>query len=149
MKRRTFLIAIGALLASTSVFAAELPLVTVYKDPACGCCGAWSDHIAKAGFPVKIVESSTLEKFKAAQGVPPALQSCHTALVGGYVLEGHVPAEAIMKLLAERPAIKGLAVPGMPAGSPGMEMPGVAPEAYDVMTFGDNSAVFMRFGTKS
>ncbi|HEV2506903.1 MAG TPA: DUF411 domain-containing protein [Mesorhizobium sp.] len=111
----------------------------------CGCCGAWADHIAKAGFPVKIVESSTLETFKTEQGVLAALQSCNTALVDGYVLEGHVSAEAVSKLLKERPSIKGLAVAGMPAGSPGMEMSGVAPEAYDVMTFGSAGTVFMRF----
>lgn len=147
MKRRTFLIATAALLAAAPVFAAEQPLVTVYKDPSCGCCGAWADHIAKAGFAVKVVESASLEKLKAEKGVPQALQSCHTALVAGYVLEGHVPAEAVKKLLNERPAIKGLAVAGMPAGSPGMEMPGVAPEPFDVMTFGATSGVFMKFGS--
>ncbi|CAM5606559.1 hypothetical protein MAUB1S_10282 [Mycolicibacterium aubagnense] len=145
MRRRSFLIAAAALLAGTSAFAAEQPQVTVYKDPTCGCCGAWADHMAKAGFTVKVVESSTLEKFKAEQGIPQALQSCHTALVAGYVLEGHVPAKAVAKLLAERPAVKGLAVAGMPAGSPGMEMPGVEPEAYDVVTFGPAGTVFMRF----
>lgn len=145
MRRRTFFIATAALLAGPSAFAEEQALVTVYKDPSCGCCGAWADHMSKAGFTVKVVESSTLEKFKAEQAIPQALQSCHTALVSGYVLEGHVPAKAVRKLLAERPAIKGLAVAGMPVGSPGMEMPGVAPEAYDVMTFGPEGTVFMRF----
>ncbi|WP_245488351.1 MULTISPECIES: DUF411 domain-containing protein [Mesorhizobium] len=145
MRRRTFFIATAALLAGPSAFAAEQALVTVYKDPSCGCCGAWADHMAKAGFTVKVVESSTLEKFKAEQGIPQALQSCHTALVSGYVLEGHVPAKAVGKLLAERPAVKGLAVAGMPVGSPGMEMPGVEPEAYDVVTFGPDGTVFMRF----
>lgn len=147
MKRRTFLVATAALLAGTSSLAAAgHPLVTVYKDPSCGCCGAWAEHMAKSGFSVKVVENTTLEEFKAEHGIPSVLQSCHTALVAGYVLEGHVPAEAVRKLLAERPAIKGLAVAGMPAGSPGMEMPGIAPEAYDVMTFGETSTVFMRFG---
>lgn len=145
MKRRTFLVATAVLLAGTSAFAADRPLVTVYKDPSCGCCGAWADHMAKAGYAVKVVESSTLEKLKAENGIPSALQSCHTALVAGYVLEGHVPAKAVGKLLAERPAIKGLAVAGMPVGSPGMEMPTVEPEAYDVMTFGPVGTVFMRF----
>ncbi|MFD9897579.1 DUF411 domain-containing protein [Mesorhizobium sp. NPDC059025] len=145
MKRRTFLVATAVLLAGTSAFAANRPLVTVYKDPSCGCCGAWADHMAKAGYAVKVVESSTLEKLKAENGIPSALQSCHTALVAGYVLEGHVPAKAVGKLLAERPAIKGLAVAGMPVGSPGMEMPGVEPEAYDVVTFGPVGTVFMRF----
>ncbi|WP_379072165.1 DUF411 domain-containing protein [Mesorhizobium sp. UC22_110] len=145
MKRRTFLVATAVLLAGTSAFAADRPLVTVYKDPSCGCCGAWADHMAKAGYAVKVVESSTLEKLKAENGIPSALQSCHTALVAGYVLEGHVPAKAVGKLLAERPAIKGLAVAGMPVGSPGMEMPGVEPEAYDVVTFGPVGTVFMRF----
>ncbi len=145
MKRRTFLVATAVLLAGTSAFAADRPLVTVYKDPSCGCCGAWADHMAKAGYAVKVVESSTLEKLKTENGIPSALQSCHTALVAGYVLEGHVPAKAVGKLLAERPAIKGLAVAGMPVGSPGMEMPGVEPEAYDVVTFGPVGTVFMRF----
>ena len=146
MNRRLFLFATTAMLAASQARATTRPLVTVHKDPSCGCCGAWADHIRKAGFPVKIVEDTALEKLKTKMGIPEALQSCHTALVDGYVLEGHVPAEALRRLLTERPAIKGLAVAGMPAGSPGMEMPGVQPEPFEVMTFGATSSVFMKFG---
>lgn len=147
MNRRLFLLATTALLAAWPARAETLPLVTVHKDPSCGCCGAWADHIRGAGFPVKVVEDKALDQMKVRLGIPEALRSCHTALVEDYVLEGHVPADALRRLLAERPAIKGLAVGGMPAGSPGMEMPGVQPEPFDVMTFGATSSIFMKFGS--
>jgi len=107
--------------------------VTVYKTPTCGCCQAWVDHLRENGFSVVERDSADLAPVKAAHGVPGALESCHTAVVDGYVIEGHVPADLIAKLLAERPEIAGLAVPGMPAGSPGME--GSYKEAYDVLAF--------------
>ncbi len=99
----------------------ELPAMTVWKNPSCGCCGNWVEHMQAAGFRVAVREVEDLDGIKRMAGIPGPLQSCHTAEVGGYVVEGHVPAEDIKRLLAERPAGRGLAVPGMPSGSPGME----------------------------
>ena len=116
--------------------AQPLPQVVVTKDPSCGCCSGWADHIRAAGFPVEIKETSEINRLKVRLGVPQELASCHTAEVGGYVIEGHVPADAIKRLLAEKPQAKGLAVPGMPVGSPGMEVEGTAPDIYEVVLFG-------------
>lgn len=112
-----------------------LPEVIVHRDPSCGCCGAWAEHLRRAGFPVRIVETGNLNAIKQRLRVPADLISCHTAEVQGYVVEGHVPATAILRVLKERPQTTiGLAVPGMPIGSPGME--GGAPEPYEVVLFG-------------
>jgi hypothetical protein len=113
--------------------AQTLAEVLVHRDPSCGCCGAWAEHLRRAGFPVKIVETGNINAIKQRLGVPADLISCHTAEVDGYAVEGHVPAGAIRRLLAERPQAAGLAVPGMPIGSPGMEG---APETYEVILFG-------------
>lgn len=118
------------------VAAQELPRMTVTKDPSCRCCGAWVDHIRAAGFPVEVVESPEVNHLKVRLGVPRNLASCHTAEVGGYVIEGHVPADAIKRIRSEKPQAKGLAVPGMPVGSPGMEVVGVEDDVYDVVLFG-------------
>lgn len=125
--------------------AEALPLVSVTKDPSCGCCDGWAAHIEAAGFPVRVVESADMGSLKQRLGVPAGLASCHTAEVGGYVVEGHVPAAAIRRLLAERPDATGLAVPGMPAGSPGMDFPGVDPEPYEAFLFGPTTRSFGRF----
>lgn len=110
------------------------PVVEVAKNPACGCCVDWVDHLEEAGFRVEVEDTGDLMAVKRRLGVPGDLSSCHTARVEGYVIEGHVPAEDIRRLLAERPdGIRGLAVPGMPAGSPGMEGP--PPVPYDVVAF--------------
>lgn len=122
-----------ALLLPLAARASGRPEVVVYKSPSCGCCQGWVDHIRKAGHAARIVERDDLAPVKARARIPEALQSCHTAFVEGYAIEGHVPAEAIARLLAERPAILGLAVPGMPAGTPGMEVAGAAPEPFSVM----------------
>ena len=122
-----------------------LPLVRVTKDPSCGCCDGWPEHIEAAGFPVQVVESADMDTLKQRLGVPADLVSCHTAEVDGYVVEGHVPAAAIRRLLAERPKATGLAVPGMPAGSPGMDFPGVEPVAYEAFLFGPAIRSFGRF----
>jgi len=148
--RRTILAGLGALPVlgslALSAGAEALPPVTVAKDPSCGCCDGWVAHLEAAGFPVRVVESAHMQSVKDQLGVPADLASCHTAVVAGYVIEGHVPATAISRLLAGRPAGIGLAVPGMPAGSPGMEMPGVEPEAYDVFLFdGSGHRGFLRF----
>jgi hypothetical protein len=110
------------------------PAITVHRDPSCGCCGAWIEHLRQAGFAAEVVETRALEAVKQRLGVPAELASCHTAEVEGYVVEGHVPAPAIRRLLAQRPQAMGLAVPGMPIGSPGME--GGTPETYEVVLFG-------------
>lgn len=126
--------------------AERLPKMTVTRDPNCGCCGNWVTHVKAAGFPVEVVEVADVAPLKLKLGVPDALASCHTAEVGGYVVEGHVPAEAIKRLLAERPKATGLAVAGMPVGSPGMEVPRQAPDAYDVMVFSaGRQNVFARY----
>ena len=107
--------------------------ITVYRKPTCQCCSRWADHVRKAGFEVAIKDVADLGEIRAKYGVPAALQSCHTAVVDGYVVEGHVPVDVIERLLRERPAIVGIAVPGMPMGSPGME--GDRTEHYNVLAF--------------
>ncbi|MBK8907858.1 MAG: DUF411 domain-containing protein [Rhodospirillales bacterium] len=111
----------------------EQPAVTVYKSPYCGCCEGWIEHMKARGYAVSSHDMLDLQSVKTSARVPAELESCHTAVVGGYALEGHVPADAVDRLLRERPDVAGLAVPGMPVGSPGMEGPN--PETYDVMTF--------------
>jgi len=107
--------------------------IKVYKDPNCGCCKEWIRHLEQNGFTVEVVDMPDLSAVKTKYGVTSALQACHTGVIGDYVVEGHVPADLIVKMLEEKPAIAGLAVPGMPAGSPGME--GASRERYDVLTF--------------
>lgn len=138
------LAASALLLATVPVAANSKPALTVWKDPNCGCCTGWVKHLRQHGFDVKVIETANVNDIKRAKGVPPALASCHTAKVDGYVIEGHVPAHAVQRLLRERPRVAGLAVPGMPIGSPGME--GGAPEEYAVMGFeGDSISVFGRY----
>jgi len=140
LDRRRFLTALGAAgatLTTGSAFAqAALPKVVVTKDPNCGCCGGWVDHMRAAGFPVDVVTTPQVNRVKVRLGVPEDLASCHTAEVADYVIEGHVPADAVKRLLAEKPQAKGLAVPGMPVGSPGMEVQGADPDTYEVVLFG-------------
>ncbi len=111
---------------------AALPLLTVHKAEYCGCCGSWVEHMRKAGFPVEVHNVENLNTIKERVGVPLGKGSCHTAEVAGYFIEGHIPADDVKRLLAEKPDAKGLVVPGMPSGSPGMEVPGGAVERYDV-----------------
>lgn len=119
--------------------------VVVYKSPSCGCCGNWVEHLRAGGFTVAVRERHDLTPVKARFGVPAPLEACHTAEVGGYVVEGHVPATEFRRLLAERPKARGLAVPGMPVGSPGME-DGGRREAYRVIQFGENGySVYARY----
>ena len=112
------------------------PQIRVTRDPTCGCCGAWVDHLRAANFTVDVVEVPDVNRTKAKLGVPHDLMSCHTAEIGGYVVEGHVPASTIQRLLSEKPDAKGLAVPGMPIGSPGMMVEGLPNEEYAVVLFG-------------
>jgi hypothetical protein len=117
--------------------AAAWHAVTVWKDPDCGCCTGWVEHLRKNGFLVTVIETPDVQSVKVQRRVPPELASCHTAEIAGYTIEGHVPARAILRLLAEKPNARGLSVPGMPIGSPGME--GGKPEPYDVILFGEQA----------
>ena len=138
LTRRTIL-AGGAALAVSPGLAqqpAASAVMIVHKDPNCGCCSGWVEHVHAAGFQTKVIEVNDLAPLKTGLGIPGRLASCHTAEIGGYVLEGHVPASAIKRLLAEHPTATGLAVPGMPVGSPGMEVSGSPDERYDVILFG-------------
>lgn len=125
--------------------AAPLPPMTVYKSPTCGCCKEWVKHVEAVGFKVKAVDMDDLSSIKRSAGVPPAMESCHTALVGPYVVEGHVPADLVKKMLDEKPKIVGLAVPGMVVGSPGMEQ-GSVKQPYTVIAFSRDgtSSVYAR-----
>jgi hypothetical protein len=117
--------------------------VHVYKTPRCGCCTKWMDHLRAAGFAVRGTDVADLAPIKLENGLPHGLASCHTAFVGGYLVEGHVPASDVRRLLRERPKVAGLAVPEMPIGSPGMEGP--SPEPYEVYSFGPGGVkVFSR-----
>ncbi len=107
--------------------------IVVYKSPTCGCCNSWIDHLKENGFTVEAHDSDVMGLVKTELGVPRDLRSCHTARVGNYIVEGHVPADLIAKMLKEEPAISGLAVPGMPMGSPGME--GHRNDPYDIISF--------------
>lgn len=135
-KLLTGMLALPLLGWSSAYSASGLPQMVVYRDPNCGCCGGWIEHMRKAGFPVKEHRSPDASLIKERLGVPPELVSCHTAQIGGYVVEGHVPAAAIRRLIEKKPQATGLAVPGMPVGSPGMEVAGRSPETYDVVLFG-------------
>lgn len=124
--------ATDASVAGATAEAASDTLV-VYKSPTCGCCAKWVDHMRAAGFTVVAHDVADVDPIKRQRGVPSSLSSCHTAVVGKYVIEGHVPAEDVRRLLRDRPAVAGLAVPGMPMGSPGME--GATRDRYDVLSF--------------
>jgi hypothetical protein len=135
--RRTFLQAAGAALAAGALpranAQAALPPLTVYKNATCGCCGEWEKHMRASGFRVESKSLEDVTPVKQKLGVPQALYSCHTAVLGGYVIEGHVPASDVKRLLRERAPVQGLAVPGMVVGSPGME--GGAPQPYETIAF--------------
>jgi len=109
-----------------------LPPMVVHKSASCGCCGTWVEHVRAAGFEVEVRDTDDMGPVKERLGIAPRMLSCHTAEVGGYFVEGHVPAEDIKRLLAEKPAVKGLALPGMPMGSPGMESPDGRVQPYVV-----------------
>ena len=114
---------------------ATRPQMTVYKSATCGCCSKWVEHMQANGFDVKAINVDDIDKVKRERGVPADAASCHTAIVNGYIVEGHVPADAVMKVLKEKPAIAGIAVPGMPMGSPGMEVSGGQKEAFNIVAF--------------
>jgi hypothetical protein len=115
--------------------ATQTTAIQVFKSPTCGCCANWVKHLQQYGFTTTVTEMEDVSAVKAKYKVPARLGSCHTAIVDGYVLEGHVPAADVQRLLKERPAVAGLAVPGMPIGSPGMEVASMKPQAYQVVAF--------------
>jgi hypothetical protein len=143
ISRRSFLArtaALGAALAGgRSLWAAaavsDPDTMTIYMSPTCGCCAEWVDHVKAAGFKTVVHEDEDMETVKNSLGVPPDVRSCHTAQVGKYLIEGHVPAADVRKLLASKPDAAGLAAPGMPASSPGMAVPGQPHQPYDVLLF--------------
>jgi hypothetical protein len=151
MKSRFIILSVSlaAALGAATLLAqqtAAKPTMTVYKSPTCGCCANWITHLQHNGFDVKAVNVEDIDAVKRTYGVPAALGSCHTGLVNGYVIEGHIPADAVHRFLREKPAgAVGIAVPGMPAGSPGMEM-GNRKDPYNIMRFDKSgaSAVFER-----
>ena len=134
--RRQFLAASAALLVSRRLVAeaAAPSVITVYKDAGCGCCKDWIKHLSKNGFVVNAQDVQKIDDIKRTMFVPESVWSCHTAVVDRYVIEGHVPAKDIKKLLADKPKLQGLAVPGMPVGAPGMEQ-GDRKDHYDVVAF--------------
>ena len=147
VSRRSILRLLGSasLLAAAGACSEEPgPMITVYKDPNCGCCNGWVKHLAQAGFKTAVRTGANLAAVRKRLGVPDEVASCHTGEIAGYVIEGHVPAIAIQRLLTEKPPARGLAVAGMPTGSPGMEGPDPGP--YEVVLFGDFGVrPYMRF----
>lgn len=137
--RPVVLAALLGLFGQTAL-AAEL---TMYKNPSCGCCQGWVEYMEGKGWKAKVIDTDEIDRVKRRFGVPARLESCHTAIIDGYVIEGHVPSAAIDKLLSERPRATGLSAPGMPQGSPGMSG---EPEPFVVYLFGpDGARPFMRF----
>ena len=147
MERRNILVAITSLivLAISSPSQSAGPLITVFKTPTCGCCGKWVEHLKANGFTVKVQEVNDTSAYERQYRVPRTMESCHTAIVNGYTIEGHVPAAEIKRLLNEKPKAVGLAVPGMPVGSPGMEA--ARSEAFSVFVFdeGGHTSVYARY----
>lgn len=147
MNRRTAMLGLGCAFVSLSrVAVAETdrsarPLVQIALSPTCGCCKEWVTHLQHNGFETSVEAVPEINRRKTAARIPTEFWSCHTAFVGGYFIEGHVPADDIRRLLNERPKARGLAVPGMPVGSPGMEMPGTPADKYRTLLVGiDNRA---------
>ncbi len=146
--RTLFLVAMSSLIAlmfvPTNAFTAELKQIEVYKSPTCGCCKDWITHLQHNGFKVTAHDTLDMQTVKQQHGVAAQFQSCHTAIIDGYVIEGHVPANDIKRLLREHPMVQGLAVPGMPQGAPGMETGLKQP--YNVLTIqGDHSRVYSHY----
>jgi hypothetical protein len=143
----TFAALAGVLAAPFGASTEQKPTaMTVFKTATCGCCNKWVDHMKAAGFEADVRDVEDIDAVKAKLGVRPELSSCHTTQVGGYIVEGHVPADAVRRLLKERPQIAGLAVPGMPAGSPGMEVPSGHRDPYVIVAFerGGQTKVYER-----
>lgn len=134
MKLSKILLAVGLVLVNTAALAEKATAITVYRSPTCSCCGKWIEHLKQNNFVIKDIMSDDMKTIKNKHGVSDEMASCHTALVGGYVVEGHVPADDIKALLKARSKVVGIAVPQMPSGTPGMEMGGKK-DAYNVVSF--------------
>lgn len=130
--------------------AAGLPAIVAYRNPVCGCCEKWVEQLKAAGFEVSMQDDPDLSARRSVVGVPEDLAGCHTALMGDYVIEGHVPLDEIQRLLTEKPKIRGIAVPGMPVGSPGMEM-GESRDAFEVVAFATDGtrSIFAKYAAKA
>ncbi len=120
---------------------ATAPLMTVYRSSTCGCCRKWVEHVTASGYKTAVHDENDMNAVKDRLGVPEGVRSCHTALIDGYLLEGHVPAGDVKRLLTERPKVMGLAVPGMPKSTPGMAVPGDAHEPYETVAFQRDGAI--------
>jgi hypothetical protein len=149
---RTSVPAVGAALLTAGLGlparAAADATIQVWRSPACPCCHSWIEHLEQAGFTVRVHQVDDLAPIRHSAGIPDDLASCHTGAVAGYALEGHIPAVAIRKLLAEQPAIRGLLLPGMPMSAPGMAEPGAPAEPFTVLALAKDGSVsaFMAFG---
>ena len=142
---RILVVAVWLMFATGPVLSSDVVL-QVYKTPTCGCCGKWVDHLREHGFRVEVENVSSTREIQDRAGVPREMRSCHTAIAGDYFIEGHTPADVIEQLFIEKPAdIRGIAVPGMPMGSPGMESPN--PEVYDIIAVGEDGAL-SRYATR-
>lgn len=139
LSRRRFAVGVAGFfivgLRGTRLAAEPSTPMVVYKSKTCGCCTKWVDHVKDAGFALEVHDEESMDPLKDELGIPPQVRSCHTALVGGYLIEGHVPASDIRRLLAGRPKVAGLAVPGMPGGTPGMAEPGAKIGDFEVIAF--------------
>ncbi len=137
-----FLFLTGSIMAN----AQSSGVVDVWKDPFCGCCSKWIEQMKAAGFEMRVHDTNALGKIKTRHGVPNRLRSCHTAKIGGYIVEGHVPIADVERLLHQKPKVVGISVPGMPIGSPGMEVPDGEKQPYEVLTFDrqDKTNVFAK-----
>jgi hypothetical protein len=151
LSRRRFVAVAAGLLAVSgrTRWLAAVPAtpITVYKSRSCGCCAKWVDHLKAEGFGPSVHDEEEMDRIKDELGVPQAVRSCHTAVAGKYLIEGHVPGRDIRKLLRRQPAVAGLAVPGMPGGTPGMAAPGVKPSGFEVVAFQSSgkTEVFARY----
>lgn len=148
INRRAALLAIvaPAAFAVPAAWSQALPKVAVTKDPSCSCCQGWVTHLRRSGFQVEVREAADMQAVKTRLGVPDDITSCHTGEVAGYVLEGHVPAAEVKRLLTEKPKARGLAVSGMPSGSPGMEVANGSLDTYEVILFGsEGRKMFARY----
>lgn len=140
------IVAVVLLTITSAEAASALPEITVYRDPSCSCCEGWMEHLEAHGVQTNSVPTPDVDTLKQQYGVPDGLTSCHTAIVDGYIIEGHVPVEEIKRLLAEQPTVRGITVPGMPVGTPGMES-GDERESFTVFSFDNqgNSEVFNHY----
>jgi hypothetical protein len=144
MRRREFVTMAGLAMLAPRAWAGKSPLVEVWKSDSCGCCGEWVKHLQKSGFATRVHSVEDASPMRRKAGIPDRLGSCHTAKVGGYAIEGHVPASDIKRLLAEKPNAIGLAAPGMPQGSPGMDIPDSPPFETLLVRADGSTAVYGR-----